>query len=89
MLLAKCDRVLPPPLPDNSRGQGTKRRRKNNALDPRKLLLVFALVSCIATMMLLYSRISTGLPLESNLSPGEHDHLLKSETLTLGVGRGQ
>lgn len=72
---------------DNSRGQGTKRRRKgNNPLDPRKLLLGFALISCIATMILLYSRISAGLPLESTLSPGEHDHLLKSETLTLGVG---
>jgi hypothetical protein len=68
-------------------GAAGKRGRKPRAdgCDPRKLLLLFALMSCMATMMLLYSRISMGPALSSFNVLEPKDHLVSSETLHLGT----
>eukprot|EP00249_Psilotum_nudum_P018051 c26616_g1_i1 orf=587-1735(-) len=36
------------------------RRQRSSAIDPRKVLLVFAIMSCMATIVLLYYRLSQG-----------------------------
>ena len=64
---------------------GGRGRRKDGGCDPRKLLLLFALMSCMATMLLLYSRISVGPPLSSSSLLLPKDHVLSSETLHLGT----
>mmetsp|Transcript_6843 Transcript_6843/g.12767 ORF Transcript_6843/g.12767 Transcript_6843/m.12767 type:complete len:263 (+) Transcript_6843:313-1101(+) len=66
------------------RGSSKRRRKVSNPLDPRKLLLLFALASCMATMFLLYSRISTGPALGSAVLE-TRDHVYSSETLNLGT----
>jgi hypothetical protein len=49
------------------------------------VLLMFALASCIATMVLLYMRLSLGPALTSGVMDEQRDHLLNSETLTMGI----
>ncbi|KAG8368481.1 hypothetical protein BUALT_Bualt15G0049900 [Buddleja alternifolia] len=43
---------------DASEGQGRVRHHKSSKMDPRKLLLVIAIMACMATMGILYYRIS-------------------------------
>uniref|UniRef100_A0A7S0WHG1 Uncharacterized protein n=1 Tax=Pyramimonas obovata TaxID=1411642 RepID=A0A7S0WHG1_9CHLO len=82
---SQCANLLPVTTKDTAEGSKTKRRRKGGALDPRKVLLMFALASCMATMILLYSRLSIGPALASGVMDENRDHLLSSETLNLGT----
>ncbi|KAK3267513.1 hypothetical protein CYMTET_23934, partial [Cymbomonas tetramitiformis] len=63
--------------------RGSK-RRQGGGVDMRKVLLVFALFSCIGTMLLLYTRISMGPALAAAVMDERRDHIVESETLTLG-----
>lgn len=46
--------------------EGRLRRRSRSSIDARKILLAFAIMSCMATMVLLYYRLSQGATTEDN-----------------------
>mmetsp|Transcript_28657 Transcript_28657/g.39580 ORF Transcript_28657/g.39580 Transcript_28657/m.39580 type:complete len:256 (+) Transcript_28657:222-989(+) len=88
-LLRSSSSTLPVTTKDTENGGGawaaTKRRQKNSPLDPRKVLLIFALASCMATMLLLYTRLSVGPALASSVMDDKRDHIFSSETLNMGT----
>ncbi|XP_047967678.1 zinc finger protein-like 1 homolog [Salvia hispanica] len=57
--------VTAPPKKDTSHGDDASERRarhhKTSRMDPRKLLLIIAIMACMATMGILYYRIARGL----------------------------
>lgn len=42
----------------DAEGGGSRRKRPRSLVDPRNFLLLFALLSCLATMVLLYTRVA-------------------------------
>jgi len=64
-VVRKLQRLFPslfsPGLPVSTKdvdGSGVRRKRSRSYVDPRNFLVLFALLSCLATMLLLYSRVA-------------------------------